>query len=54
MTAAPARSVYIVSPEGHSGKSVVALGLVDLLTRRVQNVGVFRPITRSTAATTKW
>ena len=38
-----------MSPEGHSGKSVVALGLVDLLARRVQNIGVFRPITRSTA-----
>ena len=38
-----------LSPEGHTGKSVVALGLVDLLARRVRNVGVFRPITRSTA-----
>ena len=46
--AAPARSVYIVSPEGHTGKSVVALGLLDLLTRRVQKVGVFRPVTTST------
>ena len=44
----PARSVYIVSPEGHTGKSVVALGLLDLLTRRVQKVGVFRPVTTST------
>ena len=48
MTAAPARSTYIVSPEGHTGKSVVALGLVDLLTRRVKSVGVFRPVTTST------
>ncbi|MFP5321109.1 MAG: phosphate acetyltransferase, partial [Acidimicrobiia bacterium] len=43
----PARSVYIASPEGHTGKSVVALGLLDLLTRRVRRVGVFRPIARS-------
>jgi phosphate acetyltransferase len=44
-----ARSVYIASPEGHTGKSVVALGVLDQLTRRVQRVGVFRPITRSAA-----
>lgn len=43
----PPRSVYITSPEGHTGKSVVALGLVELLTSRVRRVGVFRPITRS-------
>ena len=42
-----ARSVYIASPEGHTGKSVVALGVLDQLTRRVRRVGVFRPITRS-------
>src|SRR5690349_25177402 len=38
------RSVYIASPEGLSGKSAVAVGLVDLLSRRVGRVGVFRPI----------
>ena len=43
----PVRSVYLASPEGHTGKSVVALGLLDLLTRRVREVGVFRPIARS-------
>ncbi|GIG19416.1 phosphate acetyltransferase [Cellulomonas chitinilytica] len=43
-----ARSIYLASPEGDSGKSVVALGLVDLLTRTVQRVGVFRPVARST------
>ena len=48
MTDSRARSAYIVSPEGHTGKSVVALGLLDLLTRRVQTVGVFRPVTPST------
>ena len=44
---AEARSVYIASPEGHTGKSVVALGVLDQLTRRVRRVGVFRPIVRS-------
>lgn len=42
-----ARSIYITSPEGETGKSTIALGVVDLLTRRVQRVGVFRPVTRS-------
>ena len=43
-----ARSIYVASPEGDTGKSVVALGLVDLLSRTVQRVGVFRPVARST------
>jgi len=43
----PVRSVYVTSPEGRTGKSVVALGLLELLTRRVGRVGVFRPVTRS-------
>ncbi len=41
-----ARNVYIASPEGDTGKSTVALGVVDLLTRSVQRVGVFRPVAR--------
>ena len=42
-----ARSIYIASGEGDTGKSTVALGVVDLLTRTVQRVGVFRPVARS-------
>jgi phosphate acetyltransferase len=41
------RSVYIASPDGVSGKSAVALGLVDLLSRRAGRVGVFRPVLAS-------
>ncbi|MEE6274257.1 phosphate acetyltransferase [Georgenia wangjunii] len=41
-----ARSIYIASPEGHTGKSTIALGLVDLFSRRVQRVGIFRPVVR--------
>ncbi len=41
------RSVYVASPEGNSGKSTVALGLVDQLTHQVSRVGVFRPVTRA-------
>ena len=44
-----ARSIYIASPEGHTGKSIVALGLLDLLTRQVENVGIFRPLTRTSS-----
>ncbi|GAA2093488.1 phosphate acetyltransferase [Microlunatus panaciterrae] len=42
------RSVYVASPEGQTGKSAVALGLLDALLREVGSVGVFRPITNST------
>ncbi|KGM10214.1 phosphate acetyltransferase [Cellulomonas bogoriensis] len=43
-----ARSIYITSAEGDTGKSTVALGVLDLLTRSVQKVGIFRPVARST------
>jgi phosphate acetyltransferase len=39
------RSVYVASPEGLTGKSAVALGLLDALTREVGSVGVLRPLT---------
>ncbi len=42
-----AKSIYITSAEGHTGKSAIALGVLDLLTRTTARVGVFRPITRS-------
>src|SRR5699024_10861425 len=42
-----ARSIYVASPEGHTGKSSIALGLVDLLVGQVRRVGVFRPVIRS-------
>jgi phosphate acetyltransferase len=41
------RSVYVASAEGFSGKSTVALGLLEQLSRRVGKVGVFRPVVRS-------
>jgi len=44
-----AHSIYITSAEGHSGKSSVALGVLDTLLRTVELVGVFRPVARSTA-----
>ncbi|GEK87675.1 phosphate acetyltransferase [Microbacterium aerolatum] len=44
-----ARSIYITSAEGHSGKSTIALGVLDALMRATPRVGVFRPIARSSA-----
>ncbi len=41
--------MYIASPEGLTGKSAVALGLLDALTREVGSVGVFRPLTDSSS-----
>jgi phosphate acetyltransferase len=43
-----ATSIYITSAEGHSGKSSIALGVLDTLSRAVERVGIFRPIARST------
>ncbi|BDZ53919.1 phosphate acetyltransferase [Agromyces marinus] len=43
-----AHSIYICSAEGNTGKSTVALGTLDTLSRRATKVGVFRPIARST------
>ncbi|WP_028479446.1 phosphate acetyltransferase [Nocardia sp. CNY236] len=44
-------AVYIASPEGDTGKSTVALGVLQILCSTVARVGVFRPITRSTTET---
>ena len=40
-------SVYVTAMGPHSGKSVVALGLVETLSTRVERVGFFRPIVAS-------
>lgn len=44
-----ARSIYITSSEGRSGKSSVALGVLDSLLSGIGRVGVFRPVARSTS-----
>jgi phosphate acetyltransferase len=46
-----AQSMYIVAIGPQSGKSVVALGLMELLSRRLRRVGYFRPIIPSHAVT---
>ncbi|WP_201774426.1 phosphate acetyltransferase [Demequina sediminicola] len=41
-----ARSIYIASAEGDTGKSTVALGITTLLARTAERVGIFRPVAR--------
>ena len=41
-----ASSLYIASPEGDTGKSTIALGVLHRLAAMVAKAGVFRPITR--------
>jgi phosphate acetyltransferase len=43
-------SVYVASVEGYTGKSTVALGVLQQLSRRVERVSVFRPIVRPDTA----
>jgi phosphate acetyltransferase len=38
------RSAYITAMEPQSGKSLVALGLMEMLSTRVERIGFFRPI----------
>ncbi|HEY9266248.1 MAG TPA: AAA family ATPase, partial [Mycobacterium sp.] len=42
----PKSAIYVASPEGDTGKSTIALGILHRLTATVAKVGVFRPITR--------
>jgi phosphate acetyltransferase len=43
-----ARSVYLTSVGSGGGKSTVALGLAELLSRQVERIGAFRPLTSGT------
>ena len=38
------KSLFIATLEPSGGKSVVALGIMELLSRRLHNIGFFRPI----------
>lgn len=42
-----AEAIYLASAEGNTGKSTIAVGLVEALNRRVGRVGVFRPVSRT-------
>jgi phosphate acetyltransferase len=37
-------SLYITSMEAHAGKTVAALGVMEVLAQRVDRIGVFRPV----------
>ena len=44
--AAETSALYIAAPEGNTGKSTIALGILHQLAATVPRVGVFRPIAR--------
>ncbi|MDT5077943.1 MAG: phosphate acetyltransferase [Mycobacterium sp.] len=46
MSSGTAVAIYVASPEGDTGKSTIALGILHRLAATVAKVGVFRPITR--------
>ncbi len=39
-----ANSLYIAAVAPGSGKSVVALGIMEMLSRRIRKIGYFRPV----------
>jgi phosphate acetyltransferase len=39
-----ANSLYITATEARSGKSAVSLGLMEMLLRKMERVGFFRPL----------
>ena len=48
-----ARGIYLTGCEPATGKSAVALGLHQLLSRRIERLGVFRPVVGAAARTTR-
>jgi len=40
------RALYVMSMEPESGKSIVSLGLMEMLSRHLDRVGYFRPVVR--------
>lgn len=44
------KSIYIAASEANSGKSIAALGLVNMLLGKTQKVGYFKPIINSPAS----
>ncbi|HIY23903.1 MAG TPA: phosphate acetyltransferase, partial [Candidatus Brachybacterium merdigallinarum] len=42
--------MYVASPEGMTGKSMVAFGLLETLASRSERVGVFRPVVKADRA----
>ena len=40
------KNLYIAATEAESGKSLIVLGIMNILTRHIKRVGLFRPIIR--------
>jgi phosphate acetyltransferase len=38
------KAIYITAAESHTGKSLISLGITELLLRKTRRVGIFRPI----------
>src|SRR5512136_1810424 len=43
-------SIYLIATEPHCGRSLISLGLTDLLLRKTKRVGVFCPVISGQAA----
>jgi phosphate acetyltransferase len=46
-----AKGIYIASIQPRAGKSLAALGLMELASRRVERLGFFRPVVSESAET---
>jgi phosphate acetyltransferase len=46
-------SLYLATTEPHCGKSLVSLGITDMMLRKTRRVGVFRPVIRAQSAEEK-
>ncbi len=40
-------NLYIAAIEPESGKGIFVLGVMELLSRRIRNIGFFRPVIKS-------
>jgi len=38
------RSLYVTTTDSHSGKSLISLGVIEMVSRTTQRIGLFRPI----------
>jgi len=47
------KTVFIASTEAHSGKSIISIGLVNMLLGKAQKIGYFKPIIRECPAQKK-
>ena len=41
------KSVYVITSDTYSGKSIVSLGVMQMIMRNTSNVGYFKPVLNS-------